>query len=75
MDGTFTFRVKGTKPERKYRMALPAYSVDTEEEAKHLQVLFCRYSYDRRYMWANFGETLEDLQLHGLAEEERKQLV
>ncbi len=35
--------------------ALPVFSVDTEEEAKTIQVSFCKLTYDnKRYVWNNF---------------------
>lgn len=36
------------------KQALPVFSVDTVEEAKAIQVRFCRLSYDGRYMWTDF---------------------
>lgn len=53
--------MKGEKPDRNTAKALPAFSVDTKEEAKDLQVLFCRYSYDGRYVWTGFDRTLDGL--------------
>ncbi len=45
--------------------ALPFYSVDTEEEAKYLQVLYCRSAYTARlgrsYRLNEFRGTTEDI--------------
>ncbi len=35
--------------------ALPVFSVNTEEEAKDIQIRFCKLTYDnKRYVWNNF---------------------
>ena len=41
--------------------ALPAFSCDTEEEAKSLVILRCKLGYQGRYIWPNFGGELDDL--------------
>lgn len=62
-----SFWKKGDKKALKARKAngtdhaLPAFTVETEEEAKALFVRFGRLGYDRIYRWADFGGTLEAL--------------
>jgi len=46
-------------------MALPAYSVDTLEEAESLQLLLCKQGYDGTYLWPDFGGELESLYAAG----------
>ena len=58
-DGTITFRRKEEPP--KEPAALPVYSVDTEEQARYLQISFCRLTYGGRYVFKNFKKMLEDM--------------
>lgn len=63
-DGTFTY---GTKSFNGH--ALPVHSVDTEDEAKSLQILFCKKQYANHpqmpgkpwYVLNRFSGNVEDL--------------
>lgn len=58
MDGTLTFRRKGKKSFN--GKALPAYSVDSEDEAKTLIQLASFRSYDGRQMVRGFLQLAEE---------------
>lgn len=58
-----TIREIGQHPYR--ASALPAYTVPTREDAEHLQVWFCKLSYDGRYVLPQFGGKIQDLVLVG----------
>lgn len=45
-----SFRVKGAKPQRQYRSALPVGSVNDMHDANALQVFTCRLTPDGRYV-------------------------
>lgn len=44
-DGTISYRVRGSNTKRLNNAALPVFSVDTEDDAKALQVHFCALQY------------------------------
>jgi hypothetical protein len=66
-DGTITYRTRKQKIFND--VALPVFSVDTIEEAKTLQIIFCRKAYANHpkmpgqpwYKLNHFAGTLEDL--------------
>lgn len=72
-DGTVSYRDKRTKTKVFNGRALPVFSVDTVEEAKLIQVRFCRLQYGRHpqakpntgtdnwYILTQFSGELEDL--------------
>lgn len=72
-DGTVSWRDKRTKQKVFNGVALPAFSVNTIEEARELQIRFCRRQYsshplakpntgtDAWYVLTNWNGTLEDL--------------
>lgn len=55
-----SFRRKGTRNTGHPR-SLPAFSVDTEADAKALLVLHGSLAYDGRYLFTGFGGELDDL--------------
>ena len=55
-----SFSLKG-KVNKKYPKAIPIATVEGEKNAHMLQVHFCYYSLDHRYMWPKFKGTLEHL--------------
>lgn len=52
--------MKGTK-NKAYPHALPTIEVETEEDARQLQIYFGQYTTDGRYVYTNFGRTVESL--------------
>lgn len=65
-----TFREKG-KPDPDYPMALPFHTVDTVEEAEHVQVTYCKLQYSAfnphsgrmvtRYVLNEWDNNIEDV--------------
>lgn len=68
-DGTVTYRDKVAREKVFNGRALPVFSVDTAEEAKQIQVRFCRLQYEKHplmpskpwYKLNEFSGELEDL--------------
>lgn len=66
-DGTITYRRKGSPSFN--GAALPVFSVDTEDEARYLQVLICKAQYNEHplkpgetwYRLSDFSGEVEDL--------------
>jgi hypothetical protein len=42
--------------------ALPVFTVNSEEEARELQIALCRLQYDGRHTLTDFGGHFEDLE-------------
>lgn len=55
-----SFRAKGER-NWEFPNALPFHSVDTEEEARGIQVLHCRKQYDGTYVLTHWNENVEDI--------------
>jgi hypothetical protein len=53
-----TFREKG---EDRYGQSLPFHSVDTKEQARHIQLTYCKKQYDGRYVVLDFGGEVDDI--------------
>ena len=53
-----SFRAKG---EPRHRTSLPFHSVDTLEEAQHIQVTWCRHHYDGSYVLNEWSGDVEDI--------------
>ena len=60
-----TFREKGTPNAAHVEHALPFWSVDTLEQARHIQILHCKLQWgtdsEERYVLNGFGGELVDL--------------
>lgn len=53
-----SFRAKG---EPRHRTSLPFHSVDTLEEARHIQLTHCKCHYDGRYILNEWSGDVEDI--------------